>query len=59
MVGLVGAQAEVEVLGRPLALSCGVVLKNRLVKAAMSDSLGDGARDDSTQRSARSEFASW
>ena len=30
------------VLGRPLELPCGVVLKNRLVKAAMSDSLGDG-----------------
>jgi 2,4-dienoyl-CoA reductase-like NADH-dependent reductase (Old Yellow Enzyme family) len=31
------------VLGAPLELPCGVVLKNRLVKAAMSDSLGDGA----------------
>ena len=30
------------VLGRPLELPCGVVLKNRLVKSAMSDSLGDG-----------------
>ncbi len=30
------------VLGRPLELPCGVRLKNRLVKAAMSDSLGDG-----------------
>ena len=30
------------VLGRPLELSCGVRLKNRLVKSAMSDSLGDG-----------------
>ncbi len=30
-------------LGRPLELPCGGVLKNRLVKAAMSDSLGDGA----------------
>ena len=27
----------------PLQLPCGVVLKNRLIKAAMSDSLGDGA----------------
>ncbi|NMM46457.1 oxidoreductase, partial [Rhodospirillaceae bacterium KN72] len=27
----------------PLELPCGVVLKNRLAKAAMSDSLGDGA----------------
>ncbi len=30
------------VLGRPLELPCGVRLKNRLVKSAMSDSLGDG-----------------
>lgn len=30
------------VLGRPLELPCGVVLKNRLIKSAMSDSLGDG-----------------
>ncbi len=34
---------DVEVLGAPLELPCGVVLKNRLVKAAMSDCLGDGA----------------
>lgn len=31
-----------DVLGRPLELPCGVTLKNRLVKSAMSDSLGDG-----------------
>ncbi len=31
------------VLGRPLKLPCGSVLKNRLIKSAMSDSLGDGA----------------
>ena len=30
------------VLSQPLHLPCGVVLKNRLVKSAMSDSLGDG-----------------
>ncbi|EPX79349.1 oxidoreductase [Litoreibacter arenae] len=30
-------------LGQPLDLPCGVRLKNRLVKSAMSDSLGDGA----------------
>jgi len=29
-------------LGRPLDLPCGARLKNRLAKAAMSDSLGDG-----------------
>lgn len=31
-----------DVLGRPLELPCGVTLKNRLAKSAMSDSLGDG-----------------
>ncbi|WP_172329431.1 oxidoreductase [Mangrovicoccus sp. HB161399] len=30
------------VLGQPLELPCGARLKNRIVKAAMSDSLGDG-----------------
>ena len=30
------------VLGTPLELPCGVILKNRLAKSAMSDSLGDG-----------------
>ncbi|MDE0698290.1 MAG: NADH:flavin oxidoreductase/NADH oxidase family protein [Boseongicola sp.] len=34
--------AEAE-LGRPLELPCGATLKNRLIKSAMSDSLGDGA----------------
>jgi 2,4-dienoyl-CoA reductase-like NADH-dependent reductase (Old Yellow Enzyme family) len=29
-------------LGQPLDLPCGVRLKNRLIKSAMSDSLGDG-----------------
>lgn len=32
-----------EILGSSFELPCGVVLKNRLVKSAMSDSLGDGA----------------
>ncbi|MEM1428966.1 MAG: oxidoreductase [Pseudomonadota bacterium] len=32
-----------EALALPLILPCGVRLKNRLIKAAMSDSLGDGA----------------
>ena len=31
-----------DVLGQPLELPCGVILKNRLVKAPMSDSLGNG-----------------
>ncbi len=31
-----------DVLGHPLELPCGAVLKNRLVKSAMSDSLADG-----------------
>lgn len=40
------------ILGRPLELPCGVVLKNRLIKSAMSDSLGDGA-GNSTQAQMR------
>lgn len=31
-----------DILFEPLQLPCGVILKNRLVKSAMSDSLGDG-----------------
>ncbi len=31
-----------ETLFQPLELPCGTVLKNRIVKSAMSDSLGDG-----------------
>lgn len=37
------AQSSTSMLGRPLDLPCGVSLKNRLIKSAMSDSLGDGA----------------
>ncbi len=40
------------VLGRPLELPCGVVLKNRLTKSAMSDSLGDG-KGNATEAQAR------
>ncbi|MEM9228442.1 MAG: oxidoreductase [Pseudomonadota bacterium] len=32
----------INVLGQPFDLPCGVRLKNRLIKSAMSDSLGDG-----------------
>ncbi len=39
-------------LNRPLELPCGTVLKNRLVKTAMSDALGDGC-GNATQRQAR------
>lgn len=39
-------------LGRPLELPCGAVLKNRIAKSAMSDSLGDG-EGDPTQAQAR------
>ncbi len=39
-------------LGRPLELPCGVVLRNRLAKSAMSDSLGDG-RGDPTEAQIR------
>ncbi|MGI9606702.1 MAG: oxidoreductase [Acidimicrobiales bacterium] len=42
--------AESTSLDSPLELPCGVVLKNRLVKAAMSDSLGDGAGDPTTEQ---------
>ncbi len=36
-------ELDADVLAAPFELPCGVVLKNRLAKAAMSDSLGDGA----------------
>ena len=32
-----------KILSQPLTLPCGAQLKNRLIKSAMSDSLGDGA----------------
>ena len=37
------AERPKTVLDRPLELPCGAILKNRLIKSAMSDSLGDGA----------------
>ncbi|NKB77824.1 MAG: oxidoreductase [Gammaproteobacteria bacterium] len=40
------------VLQKPLELPCGVVLKNRITKTAMSDSLADG-EGDSTEAQAR------
>ncbi|MEJ7799621.1 MAG: hypothetical protein WKF60_03825 [Ilumatobacter sp.] len=43
MVNQRSSKSDAAVLATPLELPCGVVLKNRLVKAAMSDSLGDGA----------------
>ncbi|MGB1011961.1 MAG: NADH:flavin oxidoreductase/NADH oxidase family protein [Thiolinea sp.] len=46
------SNASHHILGKPLQLPCGVTLKNRLAKSAMSDSLGDGA-GDSTQAQAR------
>ncbi|MDE0288566.1 MAG: oxidoreductase [bacterium] len=36
-------ETDADILAAPFELPCGVVLKNRLAKAAMSDSLGDGA----------------
>ncbi|MGI9642672.1 MAG: oxidoreductase [Acidimicrobiia bacterium] len=42
MSGQLSDESDAHVLRAPLKLPCGVVLKNRLVKAAMSDSLGDG-----------------
>ncbi|MEP3279296.1 MAG: oxidoreductase [Stappiaceae bacterium] len=41
-------QSSIDVLGRPLELPCGVSLKNRLIKSAMSDSLGDGEGNPTT-----------
>jgi len=38
------------ILGNPLKLPCGVVLKNRMVKSPMSDSLGDGAGNPTTSQ---------
>ena len=38
------------VLGQPLELPCGAILKNRLVKSAMSDSLGNGQGDPTQEQ---------
>jgi len=43
-------RAAADVLGASFRLPCGVVLENRLVKAAMSDSLGDGAGGPTEQQ---------
>lgn len=37
-----GGYEEHGAVFRPLELPCGVILKNRIIKSAMSDSLGDG-----------------
>lgn len=37
------SNAQTSPLAQPLTLPCGAVLKNRIAKSAMSDSLGDGA----------------
>lgn len=39
-----------EALFQPLELPCGVVLKNRIAKSAMSDSLGDGIGHPTAQQ---------
>lgn len=39
-----------KVLEEPLQLPCGVTLKNRLIKSAMSDSLGDGAGNPTSEQ---------
>ncbi len=39
---MIEAESTHPILSRPLELPCGAVLKNRLVKSAMSDSLADG-----------------
>ena len=38
------------ILFEPLELPCGVVLKNRIAKSAMSDSLGDGTGHPTPQQ---------
>lgn len=43
-------QAPEQILSQPLELPCGVVLKNRLGKSAMSDSLGNGCGDPTPQQ---------
>lgn len=37
------SKAQTSPLAQPLTLPCGAMLKNRIAKSAMSDSLGDGA----------------
>ncbi|MFT5722353.1 MAG: 2,4-dienoyl-CoA reductase-like NADH-dependent reductase (Old Yellow Enzyme family) [Motiliproteus sp.] len=44
-VDMIEAAGVNPLLGRSLQLPCGAVLKNRLVKSAMSDSLADGEGD--------------
>jgi len=44
------ASVNVPTIDAQLELPCGLVLKNRLVKAAMSDSLGDGAGNPTTEQ---------
>ncbi|MEL6794434.1 MAG: hypothetical protein AAFP78_13320, partial [Pseudomonadota bacterium] len=46
------AETQRSALAAPLTLPCGVELKNRIAKAAMSDSLGDG-RGDATKAQRR------
>jgi len=42
---MIGTSDSIHLLKRSLELPCGAVLKNRLAKSAMSDSLADGAGD--------------
>ncbi|MGB3829870.1 MAG: NADH:flavin oxidoreductase [Ornithinimicrobium sp.] len=44
------ALEDFEVLAAPLTLPCGLILKNRMAKAAMSDSLGSGAGDPTEEQ---------
>ena len=41
---------DLSALAKPLELPCGVVLNNRLIKSAMSDSLGDGCGNPTEQQ---------
>ena len=42
---MIETSSSVHLLNRPLELPCGAVLKNRLAKSAMSDSLANGEGD--------------
>ncbi|KXS15032.1 FMN-linked oxidoreductase [Gonapodya prolifera JEL478] len=44
------AQADIDALARPLTLPCGVVLKNRLAKAPMTESLADARTNHPNER---------
>lgn len=52
-----GTSEQAAILGQPLTLPCGVVLKHRIAKSAMSDSLGDGTGNPTPAQ--RRLYARW